>query len=76
MAKKKTAARRAAAPPQSLGAFLGQEITTLAADPRKRRFYTALAMSLTKLIADDMDKIEPLLVTVIGRAELKRQSGE
>lgn len=62
--------------PLSGVALLTQQLTALVPDPRKRRFYTALTMALPNLTADDMDRLEPMLVTVIGRIILKHHSGE
>jgi len=53
---------------------LPSEIELLAAEfavnPRKRRFYLAMARALSILTNDDMDRIEPLLASAIGRDQI------
>jgi hypothetical protein len=38
-----------------------------ASNPRKKRFYLAMAKALPNITADEMDRIEPLLASAIGR---------
>ena len=78
MTKKPKRIIRAVKPPplnpvQTVLAVIGDQFAQNPEDHKRKRFMIALALALPKLSPDDMDRIEPVLVNLIGRTYLATQ---